>query len=166
MAHASEYQFEAYQLADARIGSKKLLGRLRKFHGILDVVEEFPEEAPPKRKTIPISETVALCDNCRDPVFRIPGQTRIQDIKRVVGGYLGLHIGDIDSDRRTAKIAYGRQICMYLARTRTHKSYPEIGRRLGGRDHTTILHGVAKIERLTRDDWTVAYDIAHVEGML
>ena len=168
MAHASDYQTEAYQLADARHGSKKLLGRLREYHGIIDIVEEFEEAKPPKPapKVVHISEPIALCDNCRDPLFKISGVTRIQDVKRLVSKYLGLAVSDIDSYRRTAKIVYGRQLCMYLARTRTHKSYPEIGRRLGGRDHTTVLYGVGKIEGLVQSDWTIAYDVAHLEGQL
>ena len=55
---------------------------------------------------------------------------------------------DLISERRTAKIVLPRQICFYLMRHCTTLSFPEIGRRMGGRDHTTALHGVAKIERL------------------
>jgi chromosomal replication initiator protein len=47
-----------------------------------------------------------------------------------------------------------------------YRSYPQIARRFGDRDHTTIMYGSNKIARLIREDWTVAYDVAHLEAML
>lgn len=57
---------------------------------------------------------------------------------------------DIVSQRRSLKVVRPRQIVMYLAKTMTKSSYPEIGRRLGGRDHTTIMHGVNRINSLRK----------------
>jgi chromosomal replication initiator protein len=80
--------------------------------------------------------------------------------------YFDLTSSQIKSARRTAPVVYARQIAMYLCKYRTLKSYPEIGRRLGGRDHTTVLHGHRKIEALLPKDRDLAYDVAHVEAML
>lgn len=70
---------------------------------------------------------------------------------------------DIKSARRTAEIVRPRQIAMFLAKTVTLRSLPEIGRRFGGRDHTTVLHAVRKIGLLVKVDWMVAHDVAWIE---
>jgi hypothetical protein len=64
-----------------------------------------------------------------------------------VADYFNFDMNDMRSDTRSAPIAYARHVAMYLARKLTTKSLPAIGRVLGGRDHTTILHGIRKIER-------------------
>jgi chromosomal replication initiator protein len=63
------------------------------------------------------------------------------------------------SNRRTRTIVKPRQIAMYLAKVMTPRSLPEIGRRFGGRDHTTVLHAVRKIEDLSGTDNTLAQEI-------
>lgn len=70
------------------------------------------------------------------------------------------------SPRRTKEIVYQRQVAMYLCKTVALGSLPDIGRRFGGRDHTTVLHGIRKIAQLIRADWMVAYDVAHIEAAL
>lgn len=96
-----------------------------------------------------------------------PGRApKIDDILRVSCKYFDLTRSQMTSDRRTAPVVYARQIAMYLCKFHTTKSYPEIGRRFGGRDHTTVLHGHHKIERLVHANISVAYDVAHVEAML
>jgi hypothetical protein len=69
------------------------------------------------------------------------------------------------SIRMTAELVYPRQICYYLTRKLTTASSMGVGR-FFGRDHATVLHGDKKIRRLIREDWLVAYDIAHLEAML
>ena len=66
---------------------------------------------------------------------------------------------DLLSSRRTRTIVRPRQIAMYLAKMLTPRSLPEIGRRFGGRDHTTVLHAVRKIEDLMRGDRLLAEEI-------
>lgn len=96
-----------------------------------------------------------------------PGsQMKIHDVIRVCCKYFGLTRSQITSARRTAQVVYARQIAMYLCKYHTTKSYPEIGRRLGGRDHTTVIHGHRKVESLLPKDAGLAFDVAHVEGML
>lgn len=73
---------------------------------------------------------------------------------------------DILSGRRTTNIVHPRQIAVFLAKTLTLRSLPEIGRRFGGRDHTTVIHSIRKIERLRHIDYAVAKDIEAIVGVL
>lgn len=83
----------------------------------------------------------------------------IATIARETTKFYGATLMDMYSARRTANIVRPRQIAMYLAKTMTLKSLPEIGRQFGGRDHTTILHAVRKIERLVCVDERLADEI-------
>ena len=65
----------------------------------------------------------------------------------------------MNSNRRTRQVVRPRQIAMYLAKIMTPRSLPEIGRRFGGKDHTTVLHAVRKIEGMIIDDEKLACDI-------
>ena len=68
-----------------------------------------------------------------------------QEIQRMVARQYNVSRADLLSSRRTANVVRPRQVAMYLAKTLTLRSLPEIGRRFGGRDHTTVLHAVRKI---------------------
>lgn len=81
-----------------------------------------------------------------------PRRVRIDDILRVTARHFNVSRADIVSQRRTANIVMPRQIVMYLAKSLTPLSLPEIGRRMGGRDHTTVLHAVRKIGDQRRAD--------------
>jgi chromosomal replication initiator protein len=70
------------------------------------------------------------------------------------------------SQRRTANVVRPRQIAMYLAKTLTMRSLPEIGRKFGGRDHTTVLHGVRKIEALVAIDGELDGEIQQLKRRL
>ena len=74
-----------------------------------------------------------------------PKRVKIEDIQRVVARQYNVSRADLLSSRRTANVVRPRQVAMYLAKTLTLRSLPEIGRRFGGRDHTTVLHAVRKI---------------------
>jgi chromosomal replication initiator protein len=77
----------------------------------------------------------------------------IRDIQSAVcGRFAGITVNDINSDRRPGEVIMPRHVAMYLARHLTLKSYPAIGRAFGDRDHTTVLSGIRKIERLARED--------------
>ena len=73
---------------------------------------------------------------------------------------------DILSSRRTAVVVKPRQVAMFLAKTLTMRSLPEIGRRFGGRDHTTVLHAVRKIEGLSQTDGALREEIELLKRML
>ncbi len=84
-----------------------------------------------------------------------PGESqpvRIDDILRVVGRHYNVPKADLLSPRRARSIVLPRQVGMYLAKKLTSRSLPEIGRRFGGRDHSTVLHAVRKIEREIEKD--------------
>jgi chromosomal replication initiator protein len=93
-------------------------------------------------------------------------RVRIEDIQRVVARQYNVSRADLLSSRRTANVVRPRQIAMFLAKTLTLRSLPEIGRRFGGRDHTTVLHAVRKIENLVNNDAGLAEEIELLKRQL
>ena len=92
--------------------------------------------------TLDIVETVI-----RDLVQNLePRRPKIEDILRIISRHYGVSKGDLLSQRRHRSVVWPRQIGMYLAKQLTMRSLPEIGRRFGNRDHTTVLHAIRKIE--------------------
>ena len=91
---------------------------------------------------------------------------KIEDIQRVVSQHFGVTKQDLVSARRTRTIVRPRQIAMYLSKTLTPRSLPEIGRRFGNRDHTTVLHAVRKIEKMANAEPQVAEDIETLKRLL
>jgi chromosomal replication initiator protein len=83
----------------------------------------------------------------------------VDEIQKAVAEHYGLKQADLLSERRTRAVARPRQTAMYLAKQLTTRSYPDIGRRFGGRDHTTVLHAVRTIERLAAEDPALARDV-------
>src|ERR1700737_2836020 len=88
-----------------------------------------------------------------------PKRIKIEDIQRVVARQYNVSRSDLLSSRRTANVVRPRQVAMYLAKTLTLRSLPEIGRRFGGRDHTTVLHAVRKIEALVARDTALSEEV-------
>lgn len=80
----------------------------------------------------------------------IPGERRItvDDIQKIVAARYGVKVADIQSKRRTKTVVRPRHVAMYLAKTLTTRSLPDIGRRFGGRDHSTVIHAVNKVMAL------------------
>jgi chromosomal replication initiator protein len=76
----------------------------------------------------------------------------IEHIQRKAADHFNLKLSDMRAKNRTKGIAFPRQIAMYLARQLTHASLAEVGRAFGGKDHTTVLHAVEKVQALLRDD--------------
>lgn len=95
-----------------------------------------------------------------------PRRVRIEDIQRVVSRHYNVTRQELVSDRRTRVIVKPRQIAMYLAKTMTPRSFPEIGRRFGGRDHTTVLHAVRKIEGLIDGDTKLGHEIELLKRLI
>ena len=90
----------------------------------------------------------------------------IDEIIRKVTDHYGVNLTDMLSARRTRSIARPRQVAMYLSKKLTSKSLPEIGRRFGKRDHTTVIHAVKKIEELQSIDNQIAKDIEVLRRIL
>jgi chromosomal replication initiator protein len=95
-----------------------------------------------------------------------PKRVKIEDIQRIVARQYNVSRADLLSSRRTANVVRPRQVAMYLAKTLTLRSLPEIGRRFGGRDHTTVLHAVRKIENLVHNDTSLAEEIESLKRQL
>jgi len=95
-----------------------------------------------------------------------PRRVRIEDIQRVVAKHYNVSRQELVSNRRTRVIVKPRQIAMYLAKTLTPRSFPEIGRRFGGRDHTTVLHAVRKIEDLITGDTKLCHEIELLKRLI
>jgi len=95
-----------------------------------------------------------------------PKRVKIEDIQRIVARQYNVSRADLLSSRRTANVVRPRQVAMYLAKTLTLRSLPEIGRRFGGRDHTTVLHAVRKIENLVNNDAALAEEIELLKRQL
>lgn len=87
-------------------------------------------------------------------------------IQRVVCEEFSLNLNDMVSKRRAQAVARPRQVAMYLCKTLTRKSLPEIGRKFGGRDHTTVLHAVKRVNQLRADDTDFDLRIKQLEQTL
>lgn len=90
----------------------------------------------------------------------------IDEIQRRVAEHYNIRLGEMTSDRRARAVARPRQVAMYLAKQLTTRSLPEIGRKFGGRDHTTVMHAVRKIEELKGTDPALAEDVELLRRML
>jgi hypothetical protein len=150
-----------------------LLSRLIQFHGDDRGVppistEPEPEMPEPEERVLEIT----LSDPAPPPSFQAflsamhPGCPTIRAIKLCVCSHFNLTMSEIDSVRRTANVMVPRQIAYYLARKLTSRSLPEIGRKFGGRDHTTVLHSANKIERLIQTDANIAATVKILEARL
>jgi chromosomal replication initiator protein len=90
----------------------------------------------------------------------------IDEIQKKVAEYFSVRVSDMHSPRRARNVARPRQIAMYLSKQLTPRSLPEIGRKFGGRDHTTVLHAVKKIEELMVEERSMCEDIELLRRML
>ncbi len=93
-------------------------------------------------------------------------RTTIEEIQKKVAEHYNVRVSDMHSPRRARIVARPRQVAMYLAKKLTEKSLPEIGRKFGGRDHTTVMHAVAKVEELTVSNNELREDIELLRQML
>lgn len=95
-----------------------------------------------------------------------PKRIKIDDILRTVSKHFGVNRADLLSNRRNRSIVRPRQIGMYLAKSLTSRSLPEIGRRFGNRDHTTVLHAIRKVEQLMADDSGMKEEVELLKRLL
>lgn len=115
-----------------------------------------------------LSVSLAVAENTlKDLVRATDGRrVKIEDIQRVVAKHYNVSKQDLLSSRRTRSIVWPRHIAMYLAKTLTPRSLPEIGRRFGGRDHTTVLHAVRRVEECLKSDDALVQEIEALKRML
>jgi len=102
----------------------------------------------------------------RDLLRSCERRVTIDEIQRRVAEHFNIRLSEMTSERRARAVARPRQIAMYLAKQLTTRSLPEIGRKFGGRDHTTVMHAVRKIEELTLSDRALAEDVELLRRML
>ncbi|WP_158971015.1 chromosomal replication initiator protein DnaA [Chachezhania sediminis] len=101
-----------------------------------------------------------LTQDCLADVLRASERkTTIEEIQRKVAEHYNIRLSDIIGPKRLRSYARPRQVAMYLCKQLTSRSLPEIGRRFGGRDHTTVIHGVRRIEELKATDGQIAEDL-------
>lgn len=111
--------------------------------------------------------TLDVAQECLADILRASDRkVTVDEIIRKVADHYNIRMTDILSPKRARAVARPRQVGMFLAKTLTSKSLPEIGRRFGGRDHTTVIHAVKKIEELRSVDNQIAEDVELLRRML
>ena len=111
--------------------------------------------------------TLELAQDCLADILRASDRKlTIEEIQRKVAEHYNIRLSDMIGPKRLRNIARPRQVAMYLAKQLTLRSLPEIGRRFGGRDHTTIMHGVRKIEELMATDSQLSDDLQLLRRLL
>lgn len=105
-------------------------------------------------------------DVLRDLLRANDRRVTIDEIQKKVAEYYSIRVSDMHSPRRARTVARPRQVAMYLSKILTSRSLPEIGRKFGGRDHTTILHAVKKIEELMANDKRMCEDVELLSKIL
>ncbi|WP_319825036.1 chromosomal replication initiator protein DnaA [Thalassovita sp.] len=104
--------------------------------------------------------TMALTQDCLADVLRASERKiTVEEIQRKVSEHYNIRLSDMIGPKRVRTYARPRQVAMYLCKQLTSRSLPEIGRRFGGRDHTTVMHGVKRIEELRAKDGQIAEDL-------
>ena len=102
----------------------------------------------------------------RDLFRHVDREVPIAEIQKKVAEFYNIKMSDMSSSRRVRAVARPRQIAMYLAKTLTSKSFPEIGKAFGGRDHTTVMHAAKTIEKLMGTDNSLLEDVNLLQNIL
>ncbi len=104
--------------------------------------------------------TMELTQDCLSDILRASDRKiTVEEIQRRVSEHYNIRLSDMIGPKRVRTFARPRQMAMYLSKQLTSRSLPEIGRRFGGRDHTTVMHGVRRIEELKTQDGQIAEDL-------
>ncbi|MGE4611969.1 MAG: chromosomal replication initiator protein DnaA [Paracoccaceae bacterium] len=111
--------------------------------------------------------TMDMTQECLADILRASERkVTVEEIMRQVADHYNLRMSDLLSPRRARSVARPRQVAMFLSKMLTSKSLPDIGRRFGGRDHTTVIHAVKKVEELKMTDSQIAEDVELLRRML
>jgi chromosomal replication initiator protein len=134
--------------------AERVPGSIRELEG---AVNTLVASAGPRLGSLTLEEAMALLQ----PNLKVAVERRVtvDEIQKLTADHFGLKQADLLSERRTRSVARPRQVAMWLCKQHTTRSYPDIGRRFGGRDHTTVLHAVKKIEELLTSDDQIARDV-------
>ena len=101
----------------------------------------------------------ALIELLKAPITLTPADGAVKRIQMTVAAHFGKHPMEMTSERRSNDVAWPRQVAMYLARETTPLSLPNIGRRFGGRDHTTVIHAIKKVKERAANDEEFAAEL-------
>ncbi|MDY0211908.1 MAG: chromosomal replication initiator protein DnaA [Desulfuromonadaceae bacterium] len=102
----------------------------------------------------------------KDIIVEYSQEITVEDIQKKVTNYFNIKISDIKSAKRTKKFVYPRQIAMYLCRQLTSSSYPEIGEYFGGKDHSTVIHAIKKIDAELITNTSLKQSIKNIRNTL
>ena len=94
------------------------------------------------------------------------GYPKVTMIKKMICAYYDITWNELISPRRSNRLVHARQVAYFIIKNHTTLSYPQIGRKFGGRDHTTVLHGVNKIKKLIETDSDIAAEIKRLRNLL
>ena len=140
--------------------SHKISSNIRELEGALNRIEAH---------AILIGRPVTLemvQDVLHDLLKANDRRVTIEEIQKKVAEHFNIKLSEMFSPRRARSVARPRQIAMYLSKQLTTRSLPEIGRRFGNRDHTTVMHAVRKVEELRSLDATIDEDVELLRRML
>jgi chromosomal replication initiator protein len=113
----------------------------------------------------PVSLTMAR-EILKDILVEKNKEITVEEIQKIIASHFSIKISDIKSPKRLKALVLPRQIAMYLSRQLTSCSYPEIGERFGGKDHSTIIHAIKKIERQMKTDFQLSSTINNIKNNL
>ena len=125
---------------------------------VIDAARPLPELPPPAPRPKPLWFSIVDAEGVKRPSVSL--------IMDVCGKHFGVTRADLESVRRQAKLVHARQVAMYLCRLMTVRTFPEIGRHFGGRDHTTALHAADKIARLMKTDIDVSAEVVFLKDKI
>ena len=132
---------------------------IRELIGVLNRVIAFGRV---HNKTLNITD----CKNILKDVFSQIRVITVDKIQNVVSNFFNIALSEMLSQRRSRPLARPRQIAMYLAKKLTSRSLPEIGRRFANRDHTTVIHAVKTITRLSEQDDELKKNLNQIKSLL
>ena len=144
-----QVKWEGFQIAEPEALewiAQKVTTNIRELYGALTRVVGF---ASIQDTDVTVETTKEALKDILPKAYQHP--VTIEMVQAEVARQFGLHVNDLRGNRRTQDVAYARHIAMYLSRDLTEASLPQIGERFGGRHHTTVIHGVDKIERQLKD---------------
>ena len=111
--------------------------------------------------------TMELTQDCLADVLRASDRkVTVEEIQRKVADYYNIRFSELIGPKRLRVYARPRQVAMYLCKKHTSRSLPDIGRRFGKRDHTTVMHGIRRIEELMQNDAQIAEDVENLRRLI
>lgn len=140
--------------------ARRITSNVRELEGALNRVVAYADLV---KRTVSMDMTR---DVLQDLLRANDRKITIDEIQRQVAEYYNLRLSEMLSERRARNIARPRQVAMYLSKQMTSRSLPEIGRKFSGRDHTTVMHAVRKVEDLRRVDSAMDEDIHRLSRIL